>query len=46
MGKEISLSYSAMGMAMPIGLIIAGPVTEMIGINNWFIISGLVIVLV
>lgn len=46
MGKVISLSTSAMGLAMPIGLILAGPVSETLGVSAWFLISGIAMVFV
>lgn len=41
MGKVFSLMMTAMTWAMPIGLIVAGPVSELIGIDRWFFWSGL-----
>ncbi len=32
---------TAMTLSMPIGLLVAGPVVEVIGVNTWF--SGLVL---
>ena len=40
MGKVFSLMMSAMSLAMPIGLVIAGPVSEAIGVDRWFFWSG------
>ena len=45
MGKVFSLMMSAMTLAMPIGLIIAGPVSETVGVNNWFFWSGAALML-
>jgi DHA3 family macrolide efflux protein-like MFS transporter len=41
MGKVFSLMMTAMTWAMPAGLIVAGPVSELIGIDRWFFWSGL-----
>lgn len=46
MGKVISLIMTAMTLSMPIGLLIAGPVSELIGVNRWFFWSGMAIILV
>lgn len=45
MGKVFSLMMSAMTLAMPIGLIIAGPVSEIVGVDNWFFWSGVALML-
>jgi len=44
MGKVMSLLLSAMSFSMPVGLLLAGPVSEAIGVANWFIFSGLAMV--
>lgn len=44
MGKVFSLLMTAMTLSMPIGLLIAGPVIELIGINIWFFGSGVVLI--
>ncbi len=36
MGKVFSLLMTAMTLSMPIGLLVAGPVVEVIGVNTWF----------
>lgn len=46
MGKVFSLLMTAMTLAMPFGLIIAGPVVEIIGINTWFFYSGIALLVV
>jgi len=46
MGKVISLVTSAMSLGIPIGMIIAGPVAEAVGVNNWMIIAGILMLLV
>lgn len=40
MGKVFSLMMTAMTLAMPVGLLIAGPVSETIGVDRWFFWSG------
>jgi len=40
-GRVISLIGTAAGFAMPIGLAIAGPVSDAVGIQTWFIIGGI-----
>lgn len=40
-GRVISLIGTTAGFAMPIGLAIAGPVSDAIGIQAWFIIGGI-----
>ena len=46
MGKVISLITSLMSFAAPIGMFIAGPVSEIIGINNWMIYAGILMLIV
>lgn len=46
MGKVFSLILTAMSLAMPIGLLIAGPVSEVTGVDNWFIYSGIAMLFV
>ncbi len=41
MGKVFSLLMSAMTLAMPVGLLAAGPVSEWIGVDKWFAYSGM-----
>lgn len=40
MGKVFSLMMTAMMWAMPVGLLLAGPVSELVGIDRWFFWSG------
>ncbi len=44
LGRVISLLTSAMSFATPLGLFVAGPVAEKIGIAAWFFWSGLAMV--
>ena len=41
-GRVISMISTAAGFAMPIGLAIAGPVSDAVGIQTWFVIGGIV----
>lgn len=45
MGKVFSMMMSLMTWAMPLGLLIAGPVTEIIGVDRWFFWSGAALIL-
>ncbi|MEA4915697.1 MAG: MFS transporter [Christensenella sp.] len=44
LGRVFSLSMSMMSLAMPIGLMLAGAFAEVIGVHNWFLISGLLVI--
>lgn len=46
LGRVFSLVMSLMSLAMPIGLVMSGIFAEAVGINTWFIISGVIIVLI
>lgn len=46
LGKVISLVTSVMSFAAPVGMFIAGPVSEIIGINNWMISAGVLMLIV
>jgi len=41
LGRVFSLFGSVMSGAMPIGLLLAGPLSEKFGIAKWFLISGI-----
>lgn len=41
LGRVFSLFGSVMSAAMPIGLLLAGPLSEKFGIAKWFLISGI-----
>jgi len=45
-GRIFSLVGSLMSIAMPIGLLIAGPVAEYYSLTLWFVIAGIAIVLI
>ena len=40
MGKVFSLLTTAMTLATPFGLLLAGPVSQVIGVHRWFVLSG------
>lgn len=46
MGKVFSLLLTMMTLANPIGLAIAGPLSDWTGVSNWFVYSGLALVLI
>lgn len=41
-GRAFSLMGSVMSLAMPVGLLISGPVAEGWGIASWFLLTGIV----
>lgn len=45
MGKVFSLMMTVMTWAMPIGLLVAGPLSETVGVDRWFFWSGIALVL-
>ena len=46
LGRVLSLATSAMSLATPVGLFIAGPLAEKVGIDTWFMASGVVLVII
>ncbi len=46
LGRVFSLIFSAMSFASPVGLVVAGPLAEILGIQTWFWISGLLVTIV
>ena len=40
-GRVISMISTFAGLAMPIGLAVAGPLSDAVGIQTWFIIGGI-----
>ena len=44
LGRVFSLTGSIMSLAMPIGLILSGLFADRIGVSNWFLISGILII--
>lgn len=45
-GRAFSLVGSLMSLAMPLGLLIAGPVSEREGVDAWFFISGIAVLVI
>lgn len=43
LGKVISLIYTTCTVANPIGLALSGPVSDLIGVNRWFLLSGIIL---
>lgn len=46
LGKVISFVTSMMSLGIPIGLLISGPVAEIIGVNQWMRIAGILMLCV
>lgn len=46
LGRVFALTGSVMSFAMPVGLIISGMFADKIGINRWFLVSGVLVVLI
>lgn len=46
LGRVFSIMGSIMSLAMPIGLIFSGFFADKVGVNNWFLISGVLIIIV
>ncbi len=44
LGRVFSLIGSIMSLAMPVGLILSGLFADRIGVSNWFLISGILII--
>ncbi len=44
LGRVFSLTGSVMSLAMPIGLVVSGAFADVIGVNRWFFLSGVLIV--
>ncbi|HYE81736.1 MAG TPA: MFS transporter [Clostridia bacterium] len=45
-GRAFSLLGSLMSITMPVGLLIAGPVAERYGLPLWFIVAGIVMIVI
>lgn len=45
-GRVMSLLLTTTNLAMPIGLLIAGPISEMIGISRWFQYAGFAVIII
>lgn len=46
LGKVISFVTSVMSFAAPVGMFIAGPISEIIGVSNWMFYAGIVMIFV
>ena len=46
LGRVFSLLTSAASFAMPLGLLISGPLAEKFGVEKWFVICGVGIIIV
>ncbi len=44
LGRVFSLSMSMMSLAMPIGLMLSGAFAEVVGVHQWFFISGILVI--
>ena len=44
LGRIFSLTGSIMSFAMPLGLILSGFLADRIGVNHWFLLSGILII--
>ncbi|MDT2761599.1 MULTISPECIES: macrolide efflux MFS transporter Mef(A) [Aerococcus] len=44
LGRVFSLTGSMMSFAMPIGLILSGFFADRVGVNHWFLLSGILII--
>lgn len=44
--QVLPLITSVMSFAAPIGMFIAGPIAETMGVNNWIIIAGILMIVV
>ena len=44
LGRVFSLTGSIMSLAMPLGLILSSFFADRIGVNHWFLISGILII--
>ncbi len=43
LGRVLALSMSMMSLAMPVGLMLSGAFAEVVGVHNWFLISGILV---
>lgn len=46
LGRVFALSGTLMTLAMPIGLIFSGLFADIIGVDKWFLLSGIIIVII
>ena len=45
-GRVMSLLVSGAGAMMPISLLLAGPLADMIGVRTWYIVGGVACILI
>lgn len=45
-GRVFSLTISLMSFAMPLGLVVAGPVAERLGVAFWFLVAGIAVLVI
>lgn len=45
LGRVFAIVTSIMSLAIPVGLFVAAPIAEMVGIASWFVVSGVLIIL-
>lgn len=46
LGRVFSLTGSIISLAMPVGLILSGFFADRIGVNHWFLMSGVLIIII
>lgn len=46
LGKVFSMWFTTMSLAMPVGLLTAGPISEAVGVDRWFLWSGIALLAV
>ena len=46
LGRVFSLTGSIISLAMPLGLILSGLFADRVGVNHWFFISGILIIVI
>lgn len=46
LGRVFSLTGSIISLAMPVGLILSGVFADRVGVNHWFLISGILITII
>lgn len=46
LGRVFSLTGSIISLAMPLGLILSGLFADRVGVNHWFLISGVLIIVI
>jgi len=45
MGRAFSLIQMSAAFATPVGLLVAAPLAELLGVNIWFLVAGVFITL-